>query len=183
MEEQELRGSIRKSGPLLPVVIYAGVTIDGQKRAAICADLGVHIDQKYCATLQDACSHLWAVEHQQRAVALAATRNVSELAELCGARPAAVARVLREMQPRPKFVHKNPRHLRGQKIVRVQVWMEPQLKEIARRAGEREGLDLSAFIRQATYDRAQLVDGRAPLPGTTRAPQWIKPREKRNRAR
>jgi hypothetical protein len=183
MDEQELRASIARSGPLLPVVFYGENTIDGQKRATICAELGRHIDQKYCTSLQEACSHLWGVGHQQRAVTLAATRNVNELSELCGARPAAVARVLRELAPRPKWLHKNPRHLRGQKLTRVQVWMEPQLKAIAQRAGEREGLDLSAFIRQAAYDRAQLVDGRAPLPGTSRAPKWIKPREKRNRAR
>jgi hypothetical protein len=183
MDEQELRSSITKSGPVLPVVFYESKEIDGRKRHAICAELGRHIEQKYCGSLREACSFLWAVGHEQRAVVLAATRDVRELAELCGARIAAVAVVLREMQPRPRYLHKNPRHLRGQKLVRVQVWMEPQLRTIAQRAGEREGLNLSAFIREATYDRAQLVDGRAPLPGTTRAPQWIKPREKRNRAR
>lgn len=183
MDEPDLADSIRRSGPVLPVVFFAGKTIDGRKRERICNDLSLPLEQKYCGTLREACSYLWAVHHEQRAIDLADTSNVHDLAELCSARPAAVARIVRALQPRAKWIHKNPRHLRGQKRVLVQVWMEPQLKAIAKRAGEREGLDLSAFIRQAAYDRAQLVDGRAPLPGTTRAPEWDKPREKRNRAR
>jgi len=183
MDERELRDSIRESGPVLPVVIFMGETIDGRKRDLICAELGIPITHKHCATLRDACSHLWAVHHRHRAIALADSRNVHELAQLCGARPAAVAKVLRDALPRPKYVHKNPRQLQGQKLVLVQVWMEPQLKFLAQRAGEREGLKLSGFIREAAWERVQIVDGRAPMPDTTRAPRWVKTRERRNRGR
>lgn len=185
MDPQELRDSLRRSAPVLPLVFYNGDPIDGRKRASICAELGIAIEEKWCSTLQEACSHLWAVEHQRRAIELAGVTAVHELAELCGARPAAVARVLRELRPKPKFLHKAPRQLQGQKNVLVQLWMEPQLKFLATRAGQVEGLTLSAFARSAIYDRVQLIDARAPVPGThdACAPRWIKPREKRNRAR
>lgn len=183
MDDRELRESLIRNGPVLPAVFHDGTQIDGARRAALCAELGIAIEQRHCATLGEACAFLWAVEHKRRALELAQTRNVHELAELCGTRPAVIARELRALAPRPKFVHKAPRHLQGQKNVLVQIWMEPQLKHLATRAGQREGLTLSAFIREATYNRAQLVDGTAPLPGTHRAPKWIKPREKRNRGR
>jgi hypothetical protein len=185
MDEQELRDSLRRSAPVLPLVFFNGDPIDGRKRSAICEELGIAIQEKWFSTLQEACSHLWAVEHQRRAVELAGTKNVHELAELCGARPAAIARVMRELRPKPKFLHKAPRQLQGQKNVLVQLWMEPQLKFLATRAGKLEGYTLSAFAREAIYDRVQLVDARAPAPGTHTncAPRWVKPREKRNRAR
>jgi hypothetical protein len=183
MDERELRDSIRESGPVLPAVFFLGEQIDGRRRERLCSELGIAITRKHCESLREACSYLWAIDHQHRAIALADTRNVHELAQLCAARPAAVAKVLRDSMPRPKYVHRNPRQLRGQKRVLVQVWMEPQLKFLAQRAGEREGLQLSAFLREAAWERVQLVDGRAPLPDTTRAPRWVKPRERRNRAR
>jgi len=183
MDARELRESLQHNGPLLPAVFHEGTQIDGRRRSELCSELGIEIAERHCATLSDACAWLWTVDHKRRALELAGTRNVHELAELCGARPAAVARELRALGPRPKFVHKVPRQLQGQKSVQFLFWMEPQLKVLATRAAQREGLSLSAFFREAIYNRVQLVDGTAPLPGTHRAPAWIKPREKRNRAR
>lgn len=180
MDERELRESIRKVGPLLPAAMFNGDEIDGRRRRRICNELGVYIETKFCSSLADACAHLWPL-HPARAIELANTRNVTELSQLCGARPAAIAKVLREMRPPARASYlRSPRQMQGQKNVLVQVWMEPQLKFLATRAATREGVNLSAFVREATWYRAQLKDPRAPDPGAERAPKWVKPRERRN---
>ena len=180
MDEHDLRRSLQSIGPRLPALIYEGETIDGRKRQRLCTELGLELGSHVCSSLREACSMLWA-HHPERAIKLAGAHSVRELAELCGARVAAVARVIQKQRPPRRAAHRLPRHVRGQKNVLLQVWIEPQLRTLARDAAAREGLDLSAFTRQALWERAQIVDARAPAHGSRAAPKWVKPPERKRR--
>ncbi len=121
---------------------------------------------------------LWS-RHPERAVERAGPCGLLELAELCGTRAAAIARVKQSLLGPRKRSNRAPRQTQGQKTVQVLLWMEPQLKHSAKRAAEQEGLTLSAFVRKAIHQRAKIIDMRAPAEDSVRAPRWQKPPEKR----
>ncbi len=183
MNERELRASLSAVGPLLPVLIWRGRILDGKKRDCICGELGVVPRVQVLHSLSEACSALWAV-HQDRAVAEAmagGATGVQQIAELCSARVADVATLLAGQASKPKSL-RGPRRTRSTKSVMVQFWAEPQFKHFVKRAGETEGLDLSATLRVAAWEYVQRHLARAPREGAGRvAPgtEWVKPPERR----
>lgn len=186
MQERELRSSIAAVGPLLPVLIWQGRVVDGQRRDQICAELGLVPQVRTLHTAAEVCSALWAV-HPDRAVAEALTNGatgVKEIAELCSARVAEVAALLGAKNKRA-VDRRSPRKTRSQKTVMVQFWAEPQLKHFAQRAGASERLDLSSTIRVALWEYVQRHLPRAATEGGARAPsrEWVKPPERRRRQR
>lgn len=179
MEERVLRASLKAIGALLPVVTYMGAVVDGEKRERLCAELRIPIEKRVCSSLQDACSWLWT-QHPTRAIELAqryGNARLSELAELCSVRPAELAGVLQSMRPPRKRATRPPRATQAQKITCMRVWLEPQLLHILKRAAAHEGMQLSAFVRAAAWQRARIVDGRLARGGPEQA--WLKPKERR----
>jgi len=88
----ELRESIRKIGPMLPVLMYGGQKIDGRKRARICAELGVIIEVRELLLKEEAGPALWAT-HPCRALELFPVRSSREGARIFATRSARVAAV------------------------------------------------------------------------------------------
>lgn len=179
MNEAELRSSLLAVGPLLPQLIWAGRVVDGAKRDFICADIGIILPQKRLLTREEACSALWLV-HPDRAIALAETDRVIEIARLCSARPVDVARVLKSQRPKMPPEKRAPRHKQGQKNVLVQVWVDPQFKHYLAAAKTDFGKDASALIREATWAALQKLYPRA-TEGTRRgpSPELVRPRRGR----
>ena len=70
MLERDLGASIAAVGPLLPLLIWSGWTIYGQKREDICAETGLVPRVLVLHSLAEACSALWPL-HPKRALELA----------------------------------------------------------------------------------------------------------------
>jgi len=181
MQERELRASLSAVGPLLPVLIWRGRVVDGEKRDRICAELGLVTRIHTLHSLGEVCAALWSL-HRERAVAEAIAGGVvgvQQIAEICGARVADVAVLI---APKRKPGKRAPRRTRSQKTELIQLWADPQLKHYVRTTGELEGLDLSSTLRVAAWEYVQRHNGRAPVEGASlRAPakEWVKPPERR----
>ncbi len=179
MELAEIRSSLLVVGPLLPQLIWAGRVVDGEKRDALCTELGILFPQRRLATREEACAALWLV-HPERALVVAETDRVLELARLCSARPVDIARVLAGQRPAPPKVRRSPRQTQGQKNVLVQVWIDPQLKHYLTAAKTDFGKDASSLIREATWSALQRLYPRAATEGARRgpSPELVRPRRR-----
>jgi len=178
MRDRDLRASLTQLGPQKRGLEYAGETIDGRRRAAICAELGIDFTLHECATLQEACSLLW-LEHPARALELAAgdgTRSVLELAALCCTTATAIAKELAANKPKktPKphgrandrthATAEVTRELRRQpKMIRRLFVLEPELYAYAREAAAQKGHNnVSKIVRQALWKEVALTVPNAP---------------------
>lgn len=190
MQEQELRASIAAVGPLLPVLMWRGVVLDGRKRDAICSELGLVPRVVFVHSAEEACCALWAL-HPARACALATEELQSrggqlpsalQISRLVGARSSDVLRVLRGTADKTP-PRRSPRRTRSQKTQLIQLWVEPQFKHYVQRAGAAGGLTLSATLRVAAWEYVARHLPRAPNEGTPRAPSpsCVKPRERRSK--
>lgn len=153
-------------GPLLPELWYAGEPIDGRRRAIMCSQLGLALPVRFAESLQVACSALFPL-HPLRAIELAGTTSLRDLAELCSVGVSAVAGHLSKSRPASKPDHRAPRE-RKDKRIKVQIWVDPQWKHYVTRAGELERLDLSTAIRRAGWDFVQRTMPNPPTEGTRR---------------
>ena len=187
MIERELRASIAAVGPLLPVLVYRGRVVDGEKRDRICTELGLIPRTQILHSLGELCAALWVL-HPERAIAEAQLARpgltLPELAELCSTRPSDVALALAGQRGKSRRgVERSPRRTQGQKSVLIQFWAEPQFKHFVKLAGERAALDLSATLRVAAWEFVQRTMPRAATEGSERAPgsAWVKPSERRLR--
>lgn len=178
MKDRELKASLQSVGPLLPQLIYSGRVIDGDRRDAICSELGIVFPQRRLATREEACAALWLL-HPERAIALAETDRVLELARLCGTNPVDVAQTLRRLRPKKKDAHRAPRQQQGQKRVQVLLWVEPQFKHYLRRAGEHAHLNMTQALTQAGWRWIQETLPRAATEGSRRAPSAASVRPRR----
>ncbi len=180
MKERELRASLQSVGPLLPQLLYAGRVIDGQRRDAICSELGIVLPQRRLATREEACAALWLL-HPERAIELAETDRVLELARLCGSNAADVSTVLQRLRPKRKDPHRSPRQQQGQKRVQLLIWVEPQFKHYLRRAGEASRLNMTEVLTRAGWKFIQETLPRAATEGQRRAPTLESVRPERRR--
>lgn len=186
MQERELRASIEAVGPLLPVLVYRGRVVDGEKRDRICGELGLIPRTLILHSTSEVCGALWVL-HPERAIAEAqqafSALTLPELAALCSARASDVAVVLAGKRAPVAAGERSPRRTQGQKSVLIQFWAEPQFKHFVKVAGERERLDLSATLRVAAWEFVQRTMPRAATEGGARAPavEWVKPSERRMR--
>lgn len=167
MHPGELRQSIEAIGPLLPVFVTGDRVVDGAKRLAMCNELGVSIPEKRLVNLEQICSVLWPL-HPARALEEAARARgrleLLELAQLCGTRAVNVAMMLETLHPKPP--KPRPYRIRNERpaeAVRLQAWIEPQLKQYAELAAERLQINVSEFVRQALWEKSALLVPRAPL--------------------
>jgi hypothetical protein len=162
MRDAELRSSLLAIGPLLPALEYDGGLLDGRRRVAFGEELGLSVPVKRVRTLRDACSHLWPL-HPQRALELAGDASLLELAELCGVEPTSIALVRRTTRPKRVSDTRRIRYERKQPAKLLQLWLEPQLRELMNIAGDELDLSLSELTRQAIWEKIALVVPHAPL--------------------
>lgn len=189
--DRELRDSIAAIGPLLPLLVWQNRVIDGARRQAVCAELGLAAPQRRLGSIEEACTALWAL-HPPRAVALAyeyaeqagLALSVVDVALLCGARVAAVA-VIVTQQKGTKPETRAPRRQRSQKTEHVQLYVDPQWKHFVVKVGRQQGLDLSSTIRIACWEFVQKHLPKAATEGTRRGPpiEMVRPRVIRKRRR
>lgn len=187
--DRELRDSIAAIGPLLPLLVWQNRVVDGQRRQAVCAELGLAAPIRRFGSIQEACTALWAL-HPARAVALAQeygeaeglALTVVDLALLCGARVAAVA-VLVTSAKNVKPDRRAPRRQRSQKTEHVQLFVDPQWKHFVVKVGREQGLDLSSTIRIACWEFVQKHLPKAATEGSRRGPpvEMVRPRVIRKR--
>lgn len=182
MNDAELRRSLLNVGPLLPALQWQGELLDGKRRSTICDELGLYLPVRFADSLQVACTFLWPL-HPRRALELAGTRSVSDLAELCSVGPGAVSVELARTRSKPKSEPRATRHTRDEKKVLVQVWVDPQWKHYLQRAGQTANMDLSATIRRAGWELVQRVLPNPPQEGTRRGPalELVRPEARRER--
>jgi hypothetical protein len=151
MLDRDLRASLAKLGPLQPGLEWNGELVDGRRRQPLCIELEqrgelprpfvVHV----ASTLEEACSMLWPL-HPARALLLARSdgeRSLLQLAAMCGATPAAVARELEPLRPKRSH-HSNKQseleRARTQaRMLRRLVTMEPELYAYAKKAANQIG--------------------------------------------
>jgi hypothetical protein len=145
MRDRELRASLAKIGPQQPGLEYAGQLVDGRRRQLICGELGIQFDVRIAHALEQACALLWPL-HPARALELARSegpRAMLQLAEMCGATPAAVAREL--AATKPKRSHHATKRLEldqartSPRMLRRLVTLEPELYALAKRAANELG--------------------------------------------
>jgi hypothetical protein len=169
MNERELRASLQSVGPLLPQLIYEGRVVDGIRRDAICSELGIIFPQRRLATREEACAALWLV-HPERAIAIAQTDRVLELARLCGTDAVHVATVLAQQRPPKPKDRRAPRQTQGQKRVQILLWVEPQFKHYLQAAKEVSHLNMTEALTRAGWRYIQETLPRAATEGSRRAP-------------
>jgi hypothetical protein len=168
----------------MPVLIWRGRVVDGEKRDRICGELGLVPHVRSLQSIAEVCSALWTV-HPERAVAealAAGCAGVQAIAELCSGRVADVATILGAATKAGASKSKRaPRRSRSQKQSLIQFWSEPQLKHYVQSVGAELGLDLSSTLRVAAWEFVQRNSARAPTEGSARAParEWVKPPERR----
>lgn len=177
MDDRELRASLATIGAILPALEYENELIDGRKRRAMCAELGVSIDVVALSSLQEACARLYA-QHPRRGLELAQRHGVKllhDLAQHCGTTPAAIARELRDAKPKPlsgnewrkrrRNGHAEMRELRkSPKMVQVLLFMEPELREYGRELAARKGHgNVSRIVREALWKEVALTLPQVPL--------------------
>lgn len=176
--EAELRASIAAIGPLVPVLVWHGVTIDGRRRQQICGELGVYCPERHVSTLEEACTALWTV-HPARAIQVAREHcgghtglppTVRELATLCNVSATLIALELQKAQPKRREGKRSPRRTHSIKTEMVKFWAEPQWKHFVREVGAAKGMDLSQTIRVACWEYVQKHLPRAATEGSRRGP-------------
>lgn len=169
MQEHQLRASIESVGPLLPVLIYGGRVIDGEKRDRICGELGLVARVQTLHGLDQACSALWSL-HPARALELAGERPLVELAQLCGVRAVDIAIFTGAQRGGVRVDSRAPRKTRGEKRIKVQFWSDPQFKHYLDEGAAALDVDASALMRAATWEYLQRVLPRAATEGAARGP-------------
>lgn len=169
--DRDLRASLAAVGPLQTGLEYGGELLDGRRRHALCAELGIRFEIRHCETLQEACSVLWTL-HPSRALELAGPASLLELARLCGATTSAVAKQLEANKPK-KSHKKDPRILQGTpypqlkatpKMIRRLMTMEPELYAYAREAAAQAGhRNVNRLMREGLWQRIAVLVPNAPL--------------------
>lgn len=171
MIDRDLRASLEQIGAQVPGLEYAGVLVDGRKKALMCAELGMPFPIHVAKTLQEACSILW-LRHEVRALELAQTKKVLELARLCGSTTTAVAKVVQAQKPRVshqrkmRFIEDQPyRQLKEQKkMIRRLITLEPELYAYGREAAAQLGhRNFNKLVRDALWAKVALIVPSCPL--------------------
>lgn len=163
MRDRELRSSLAAIGALLPALEYRGEFIDGRRRVVIADELALTVPVKRVRTLQEAASHLWPL-HPERALELVGEATLLDTAALCGVEPTSIALMRRAIEgPKRVSERRRIRYERKQKPKLLQLWLEPQLRELMDIAGEELELNLSELTREALWEKIALVVPHAPL--------------------
>jgi len=180
LRDRDLRASLEAVGALQPAYEYSGELVDGRRRKPICAELGIRLDVRVCETLQEACSTLWALQHQTRAIDLAKREgvvSVLELAQLCGTTTSAVAQVMQATQPKKSHkrqIKDEVSQLRASpRMLRRLVTLEPELYALARTAAREVGHgNFQRLVRDALWKeiRANVRGAPAHQPRRVQAP-------------
>lgn len=188
---RDLRASLLSIGPLLPGLLFDSVLVDGKKRAAICAELGIKFEIQEAQTLNEACSILWT-RHPSRALELAtrSSSSVVRIAELCSVSTTAIAKELRELEPKPK---RSPNAARrtdqpyrslkaDPKMIRRLFVLEPELYAYAREAAAQSGhKNVSRIVREALWQKVAMLVPMAPQyqPQRIQAPNGARAQRRR----
>jgi hypothetical protein len=145
-----LRKSILLTGPLLPVVTFQGVTIDGRRRAEICDSAGIEYTTRHYLTPEDAAPVLWAL-HPERCAELFPAPSISAAAELYAATLSEVAHLYqRPAQVRgPRAPGYWRRTAEARPARHYSLMVEPTLWDQVGRLATRHGLSRSVLIRCA----------------------------------
>lgn len=168
MGDRDLLASVQRIGPQVPGLEWCGELVDGRKKARMCAELGIRFDVHHAATREEACSILWT-RHPERAIELAETRSVLELARICGTSAVAVAKVLQALKPKKK----RQRHAAEEselrrtrvrpKMLRRLFVLEPELYAYAQEAAAQLGhKNVNRLVRDALWARVALLVPNCP---------------------
>lgn len=171
MGDRDLRASLQAIGVLVPGLEYAGELVDGRKKHEMCADLGVPFPIHIAKTLGEACSILWT-RHPDRALELAGTRKMLELAQLCSTSSVSVAKVLQQKKPRRSHHAPRVRAIEGTpyralkaspKMIRRLFVLEPELYAYAQEAAAQQGHgNVNKLVRRALWKEVALIVPNAP---------------------
>jgi hypothetical protein len=169
MGDRDLRASLRQIGPQIPGLEYAGELVDGRKKALMCAELRVPFPVQRAETLKEACSILWT-RHPARALELAGTTRVLELAELCSTSAVSIAKELQANKPKrprkPMRIIQDvpyPALKDEKKMVRRLFVLEPELYAYAQEAAAQKGhRNVNRLVRDALWKEIALIVPSAP---------------------
>ena len=101
--------SIQRDGQLLPVYLWSGAILDGEKRHRACLESGLEPSFHTLTDEHAAASLLWSL-HPQRALAMFGHgRTFVDLVVLFGAKPTSLKAVMREQEKREPKPKRNPR--------------------------------------------------------------------------
>lgn len=176
VRDHDLRASLAAVGQLSPAYEYDGKLIDGRRRAPLCSELGKRLEIHVCASLQEACSTLFAL-HPVRALELAKSEGAGtllELAEICGTTPSGVAQHLQL----PKKSHK--RQIKdatsaarsSSRMLRRLVTFEPELYALAQAAAREMGHgNFARLVRDSVWRTVRERVSAAPR----RQPRRVQP--------
>ncbi len=191
MRDRDLRASLVQIGPLIPGLEYAGELVDGRKKAPMCVDLGIPFPIHVAKTLREACSILWT-RHPTRALELAGTTRVLELAALCSTSTVAIAQQVNENRPAKKRIRNTriessadlPRLKDSPKMITRVFMLEPELYAYAREAAAQKGhRNVSQLVRDAMWKEIALTVPNAPQFQPRRVvqhPNGPRPRKRRS---
>ncbi len=191
MRDRELKTSLEQIGCLISGLEYAGELVDGRKKALMCADLGIPFPIHVAETLREACSILWT-RHETRALELAGTTRVLELAELCSTSTVAIAQRLKADKP-PKKREREfriessdalPKLKHQSKMIRRLFVLEPELYAYAKEAAAQKGhRNISQVVRDGLWKEIALTVPNAPQFQPRRVvqhPNGPRPRKRRS---
>lgn len=157
MRDHDLRASLAAIGQLQPGLEWEGELLDGRRRQAFCAELGIHFKVTVGGSLQESCSILWPT-HPARALELARKSGcvrVLELAELCGTTAGAIALVQQATQPkktaRRQLADGVKDHSRVGHMIRRTITFEPELLLLAKAAAKARNKNLGQIVREGVW--------------------------------
>ncbi len=188
MRERDLLASLQSIGVQIPALSYGGALVDGRKKALMCAETGIFLPIHTAETLREACSILWT-RHPARALELAGTTSVLELAKLCGTTASAIAHEIKANKP--KKSHHKKRVLDDQpyralkassKMIKRLILFEPELYAYAKEAAAEIGhRNVNRLVRDAVWAKVALVVRMAPQfqPRRVQPPNGIRARRRR----
>lgn len=168
MREADLRASLQRIGVQVCGLSHGGELLDGRKKALMCVEIGIPFQIQDAKTLAEACSILWT-RHPERALQLANTTSVLELAKLCGTTPTSVAKQLAQRPKAPtvkkRIIENQPyRELKSRtRMVRRLLVLEPELNAYAEEAAAQLGhRNVSKLMRDALWEKIALLVPMAP---------------------
>lgn len=163
VRERDLKSSLEAIGVQIPGLKYAGELVDGRRKQRLCAQLRIPYTVHEAHSLKEACSILFT-RHPDRALELAGTTSLHELAQLCSTTTTAIANELAAQKGPPKrpahsrIIRANYPALKERKMTRVIFTLEPELRAYAKEAAERAGhRNVSKLIRRAIWKEVVLL--------------------------
>lgn len=149
--------SIRSAGQLTPGITFNGKLLDGKKRAAACARLGIQFRTIEATSRTHALRMLWPLEPERALQICGEHLNAMQCAGILNADRAEVAEVLQRVRgatapPQPKRVYSRRNTFKSRVPTQLHAYASAEMHAAVEACAQKLGISKSHFIRDALRD-------------------------------